>query len=65
MYLLNHPILWAQGHSYDENNDAQKTVFDLGAFVGDLTVDEDASRYVCLSSLYMIKSHLQVWLVTV
>ncbi|XP_034221163.1 vacuolar protein sorting-associated protein 52 A isoform X2 [Prunus dulcis] len=32
-----------EGHSYDENNDAQKMVFDLGAFVGDLTVEEDAS----------------------
>ncbi|PQQ13521.1 vacuolar protein sorting-associated protein 52 A [Prunus yedoensis var. nudiflora] len=32
-----------EGHSYDENNDAQKMVFDLGAFVGDLTVEDDAS----------------------
>ncbi|CAL8998031.1 unnamed protein product [Prunus brigantina] len=32
-----------EGHSYGENNDAQKMVFDLGAFVGDLTVEEDAS----------------------
>ncbi|XP_059449274.1 vacuolar protein sorting-associated protein 52 A-like isoform X2 [Corylus avellana] len=29
--------------SYGETNDAQKNVFDLGAFVGDLTVEEDAS----------------------
>ncbi|TQE07339.1 hypothetical protein C1H46_006992 [Malus baccata] len=33
-----------EGDSYDvSNGDAQKTVFDLGAFVGDLTVEEDAS----------------------
>ncbi|XP_059446480.1 vacuolar protein sorting-associated protein 52 A-like isoform X1 [Corylus avellana] len=31
------------GQSYGETNDAQKNVFDLGAFVGDLTVEEDAS----------------------
>lgn len=30
------------GRSYGETNDAQKNVFDLGAFVGDLTVEEDA-----------------------
>jgi hypothetical protein len=32
--------------SYGEAKDAQKNVvFDLGAFVGDLTVEEDASGY--------------------
>ncbi|KAE8022213.1 hypothetical protein FH972_008036 [Carpinus fangiana] len=31
------------GRAYGETNDAQKNVFDLGAFVGDLTVEEDAS----------------------
>lgn len=29
-------------------------VFDLGAFVGDLTVEEDASRYVSFSFLHFI-----------
>ncbi|XP_041008150.1 vacuolar protein sorting-associated protein 52 A-like isoform X1 [Juglans microcarpa x Juglans regia] len=29
--------------SYGETNDAQKNVFDLGAFVGDLTIEEDVS----------------------
>ncbi|KAM1225950.1 hypothetical protein TB2_044481 [Malus domestica] len=33
-----------EGQFYDmSNDDAQKAVFDLGAFVGDLTVEEDAS----------------------
>ncbi|KAJ7978186.1 Vacuolar protein sorting-associated protein 52 A [Quillaja saponaria] len=30
-------------HSFSETNDAQRNVFDLGAFVGDLTVEDDAS----------------------
>ncbi|KAA8544546.1 hypothetical protein F0562_022595 [Nyssa sinensis] len=30
-------------HSFGETTEAQKSVFDLGAFVGDLTVEEDAS----------------------
>lgn len=34
-----------QGEPYVETNDVQKNVFDLGAFVGDLTIEEDASRY--------------------
>lgn len=29
-------------------------VFDLGAFVGDLTVEDDASRYVSFSFLHFI-----------
>ncbi|KAH0988727.1 hypothetical protein GBA52_000210 [Prunus armeniaca] len=40
---MAHVAINKEGHSYDENNDAQKMVFDLGAFVGDLTVEEDAS----------------------
>ncbi|KAL5560816.1 hypothetical protein UlMin_037027 [Ulmus minor] len=32
-----------EDHSYQENNDALKSVFDLGTFVGDLNVEEDAS----------------------
>ena len=43
-------------HHYQDNNDSQKTVLDLGTFVGD--VEEDASRYIivvlrytCLPSL--------------
>ncbi|KAJ0024207.1 hypothetical protein Pint_06921 [Pistacia integerrima] len=32
-----------QGGSFGDANDAQKNVFDLGAFVGDLTFEEDAS----------------------
>ncbi|KAJ0087277.1 hypothetical protein Patl1_06932 [Pistacia atlantica] len=31
------------GGSFGDGNDAQKNVFDLGAFVGDLTFEEDAS----------------------
>ncbi|XP_021912590.1 vacuolar protein sorting-associated protein 52 A [Carica papaya] len=31
------------GHSFGETNDVQKSIFDLGAFVGDLTFEEDAS----------------------
>ncbi|KAJ0025001.1 hypothetical protein Pint_06744 [Pistacia integerrima] len=31
------------GGSFGDANDAQKNVFDLGAFVGDLTFEEDAS----------------------
>ena len=33
-----------QSHSYDEANKAQKNVFDLESFVGDLNVEEDACR---------------------
>lgn len=36
--------MW-QGQSYDDSSDTNKFVFDLGDFVGDLTVEEDASRY--------------------
>ncbi|XP_048335142.2 vacuolar protein sorting-associated protein 52 A isoform X2 [Ziziphus jujuba] len=32
-----------QGHHYQDSNDSQKNVFDLGTFVGDLNVEEDAS----------------------
>ncbi|KAB1210996.1 Vacuolar protein sorting-associated protein 52 A [Morella rubra] len=32
-----------KGEPYVETNDVQKNVFDLGAFVGDLTIEEDAS----------------------
>lgn len=32
------------GHSYGETNDAQKYILDLGAFVGDLSFEEDASN---------------------
>ena len=32
-----------QGGSFGDANDAQKNVFDLGAFVGDLTFEEDTS----------------------
>ncbi|PON34867.1 Vps [Parasponia andersonii] len=32
-----------EDHSYQEYNDAQKSLFDLGTFVGDLNVEEDAS----------------------
>ena len=38
--------LCAQGESYGETNDGQKSVLDLGAFVGDLSVEDDVSRYV-------------------
>ncbi|KAJ0086258.1 hypothetical protein Patl1_06948 [Pistacia atlantica] len=31
------------GGSFGDANDAQRNVFDLGAFVGDLTFEEDAS----------------------
>lgn len=36
--------MW-QGQSYGDATDANKPEFDLGAFVGDLTAEEDASRY--------------------
>ncbi|XP_062110989.1 vacuolar protein sorting-associated protein 52 A isoform X2 [Humulus lupulus] len=32
-----------EGYSYQEYNDTQKNVFDLGTFVGDLNVEEDAN----------------------
>ncbi|CAK9151916.1 unnamed protein product [Ilex paraguariensis] len=32
------------GESYGETNDGQKSVLDLGAFVGDLSVEDDVSR---------------------
>ncbi|KAJ0024576.1 hypothetical protein Pint_06955 [Pistacia integerrima] len=32
------------GGSFGDANDAQRNVFDLGAFVGDLTFEEDASE---------------------
>lgn len=38
--------LWVQAHSYQEYNDGQKSVFDLGTFVGDLNGEEDTSRYI-------------------
>ncbi|XP_057494357.1 vacuolar protein sorting-associated protein 52 A-like [Actinidia eriantha] len=31
------------GHSFDGTNDSHKSVFDLGAFVGDINVEEDTS----------------------
>ncbi|PKI72496.1 hypothetical protein CRG98_007099 [Punica granatum] len=31
------------GHSFGELPDAQKSIFDLGEFVGDLTIEDDAS----------------------
>ena len=53
-----------QGQFYDvSNDDAQKAVFDLGAFVGDLTVEEDASGYILLSNFYIadkLNSHCQI-----
>jgi hypothetical protein len=42
-----------QGQSYGETNDAQKYVLDLGAFIGDLTVEEDASRNDCSLCCWM------------
>ncbi|KAJ0024572.1 hypothetical protein Pint_06959 [Pistacia integerrima] len=34
------------GGSFGDANDAQRNVFDLGAFVGDLTLEEDASAEI-------------------
>jgi len=34
-----------QGQSYGDTLDAHKFVFNLGAFVGDLTLEEEAGRY--------------------
>jgi hypothetical protein len=42
-----------QGRSYGETNDAQKNVLDLGVFIGDLTVEEDASRNDCSLCCWM------------
>jgi hypothetical protein len=47
LHVFNLCFMCVQGRAYGETNDAQKNVFDLGAFVGDLTVEEDASRYGC------------------
>lgn len=35
-----------QDNSFADKNETPKNVFDLGAFVGDLTFEEDASGYV-------------------
>lgn len=57
--------LFVQGQSGSIMDYTPRNVFDLGAFVGDLTLEEDTSRYGCyntgkksvfLSSfLYMLK----------
>lgn len=48
-FLLYKDSLWClimlQGQSYNDTNDTHKFVFDLGEFVGDLSVEEDNARY--------------------
>ncbi|KAK1583513.1 hypothetical protein Q3G72_024470 [Acer saccharum] len=40
-----------QGNSFDDNtNDTAKNVFDLGAFVEDMTFEEDAERIELVES---------------
>lgn len=51
-----------QSHSYDEANKAQKNVFDLESFVGDLNVEEDACRYVHTQVSYSCMKHTQYFL---
>lgn len=42
-------ICWcSQVKPEGETTDASKSVFNLGAVVGDLTVEDDASRWTCL-----------------
>ncbi|KAJ0085423.1 hypothetical protein Patl1_07211 [Pistacia atlantica] len=41
------------GGSFGDANDAQKNVFDLGAFVGDLTFEEDASGEFDYSQVFL------------
>lgn len=36
-------LMYLQGESFGETGDAHGAVFELGAFVGDLAVEEDAS----------------------
>ena len=61
IYLLIITKNCLQGHSYVEINGAQKNVaFDFGAFVGDLSVEEDASRYdssICFCILIHLRIH--------
>lgn len=45
-----------QSPSIGETSDAQKNVFDLGAFVGDLTLEEDPSRFSSLSTTFSFSS---------
>lgn len=49
--LLVYNFTGMQSPSVSESNDAQKNGFDLGAFVGDLTVEEDLSRYNAMALL--------------
>lgn len=48
-FLLCKDSLWClimlQGQSYNDTNDSHEFVFDLGEFVGDLSVEEDSARY--------------------
>lgn len=60
LHVFNLCFLCVQGRSYGETNDAQKNVFDLGAFVGDLTVEEDAGRYDCSLCCWMDLCYLFV-----
>ena len=45
LLLLNLYANWMQADSTAAIRDTQKLGFDLGVFVGDLALDEDASRY--------------------
>jgi len=55
-----------QSPSIGETNDAQKNVFDLGAFVGDLTLEDDPSRSSSLSTKFISSSctfeHATFWI---
>lgn len=46
-----------QGQSYNDTNDTHKFAFDLGEFVGDLSVDEDNARYYLM--VFMITKMFQ------